>query len=154
MSIDLPQWRLRAMRPADLDVVAENEASAYPHPWSQGIFEDCLQFSYPSWVAENQRGEVVGHAIMTLAVGEAHILNICAHPYFQGMGLGRCLLDNLIDHALGEAAQRMFLEVRTSNAAALALYRSAGFSDVGLRKGYYPDDEGREDAVVLSLQFD
>ena len=142
------------MRESDLETVADNEVAAYPHPWSYGIFEDCLQFCYPSWVAENPRKEVVGHAIMTLAVGEAHILNVCAHPHYQGMGLGRRLLDTLIDHAVGEAARRMFLEVRVSNQAARALYRSAGFTEVGVRKAYYPDGPGREDAVVLSLNLD
>lgn len=146
-------WQLREMQFDDLDVVADNEVAAYPHPWSYGIFEDCLQFGYPAWVAENQRGEVVGHAIMTLAVGEAHILNVCAHPHYQGMGLGRCLLDTLVDYADGEAARCMFLEVRASNQAARGLYRSAKFVEVGIRKSYYPADNGREDAVVLRREL-
>lgn len=141
------------MRRADLDVVADNDIAAYPHPWSRGIFEDCLQFGYPSWVAENARGEVVGHALLTLAVGEGHILNLCVHPHFQGMGLGRRLLDTLVDYAEGEAAHCLFLEVRASNQAARNLYRAAHFTEVGLRKGYYPADDGREDAVVLRRDF-
>ena len=141
------------MQSADLDAVANNEMAAYPHPWSRGIFEDCLQFSYPSWVAETQTGELIGHAILNLAVGEAHILNVCVHPYYQGLGLGRALLGQLIDYASGEAAERMFLEVRVSNHPARQLYRSAGFAEVGLRKNYYPDGDTREDAVVLSLNL-
>ncbi len=146
-------WRVRAMQADDLDAVTFNENAAYPFPWSRGIFEDCLQFGYPSWVAESENGDIAGHAVMTLAVGEGHILNVCAHPHFQGMGLGRCLLNTLVDHAEGEAAQRMFLEVRASNHAAIQLYRSAGFEEVGVRRGYYPDDEGREDAVVLCREL-
>ncbi|ORE88366.1 acetyltransferase [Oceanococcus atlanticus] len=146
-------WRVRAMQADDLDAVTFNEQAAYPFPWSRGIFEDCLQFGYPSWVAESENGDIAGHAVMTLAVGEGHILNVCAHPHFQGMGLGRCLLNTLVDHAEGEAAQRMFLEVRASNHAAIQLYRSAGFEEVGVRRGYYPDDDGREDAVVLCREL-
>lgn len=146
-------WRVRAMQADDLDAVTFNENAAYPFPWSRGIFEDCLQFGYPSWVAESENGDIAGHAVMTLAVGEGHILNVCAHPHFQGMGLGRCLLNTLVDHAEGEAAQRMFLEARASNHAAIQLYRSAGFEEVGVRRGYYPDDEGREDAVVLCREL-
>ncbi len=141
------------MQADDLDAVTFNEQAAYPVPWSRGIFEDCLQFGYPSWVAESENGDIAGHAVMTLAVGEGHILNVCAHPHFQGMGLGRCLLNTLVDHAEGEAAQRMFLEVRASNHAAIQLYRSAGFEEVGVRRGYYPDDDGREDAVVLCREL-
>lgn len=138
------------MLECDLDVVAENDAAAYEFPWSRGIFSDCLQADYPSWVAEDAKAVLTGHAVMTLAVGEAHILNVCVHPYYQGLGLGRALLQVLIDHALGEAASQMFLEVRASNAVALGLYDSLGFVRAGLRKGYYPAAQGREDAVVLS----
>ncbi len=146
-------WLVRPMALDDLDAVTFNECAAYPFPWTCGIFEDCLQFGYPSWVAEAENGDIAGHAVMSLAVGEAHILNVCAHPHFQGMGLGRCLLNTLVDHAEGEAAQRMFLEVRASNHAAIQLYRSAGFEEVGVRRGYYPDDDGREDAVVLCREL-
>ena len=147
------RWLIRDMCQDDLLAVELTEQAAYEFPWDIGIFEDCLQFSNPSWVAETQQGEVVGHAVMNLAVGEAHILNVCVHPHYQGMGLGRILLKTLVEHADGEAVKSMFLEVRASNAAALALYQSAGFSQVGLRRGYYPGDDAREDAVVLSLEL-
>lgn len=147
-------WQLRPMQLSDLDEVAEQEQAAYAFPWSRGVFADCLQFEYPSWVATSARGDLAGHAVLSLAVGEGHILNLCVHPHFQGLGLGRLLLETLIEHARGEAVQRLFLEVRASNRAALALYRRAGFVEVGLRKAYYPADDGREDAVVLSLHLD
>lgn len=153
MSISQQQWVLRDMDPADLDDVEGQERAAYEFPWSRGIFEDCLQFEYPSWVALTQSGELAGHAVMTLAVGEAHILNVCVHPHFQGMGLGRVLLDHLLDYASGEAIERVLLEVRASNKAAIGLYKTAGFDQVGIRRGYYPDNQGREDAVVLVLEL-
>jgi ribosomal-protein-alanine N-acetyltransferase len=154
MNAALPEdWRIRPMRFSDLEEVQFNELAAYEFPWTDGIFQDCLDIGYPSWVAENARKELLGHAVMSMAVGEAHILNLCSHPHFQGMGLGRALLQTVIDHAEGESAICMFLEVRASNDAAIGLYASRGFSEVGLRKAYYPAAQGREDAVVLRLDF-
>mgnify|MGYP000530690885 CR=1 FL=1 len=146
-------WSIRRMDTGDLDAVVLTEQAAYEFPWSRGIFEDCLQVGYPAWVAERRPGEVVGHAVMSLAVGEAHVLNICSHPHYHGMGLGRALMNTLIDHAWGESAIRMFLEVRASNQAAIGLYRTLGFKAVGERRGYYPAAQGREDAVVLMIEF-
>ncbi len=153
MSSKAAGWRLRSMCADDLDAVAYNDMAAYAFAWSRGIFEDCLQFGCPSWVAELDDETLAGHAVMSLAVGEAHILNLCTHPHYQRQGLGGALLDQMIDHALGEAANCMFLEVRRSNQPALALYACRGFQQAGLRKGYYPADQGREDAIVLRLDF-
>lgn len=147
------RWRIREMLERDLDVVAQNDAAAYAFPWSRGIFRDCLFAAYPSWVACDQHEVLLGHAVMSLAVGEAHILNLCVHPHYQGLGLGRELLQVMIEHARGEAAAHMFLEVRESNDVALQLYGTMGFEAVGRRKDYYPAQQGREDAVVLRMEF-
>lgn len=146
-------WSVRAMLTEDLDAVMQTENAAYEFPWSRGIFEDCLQVGYPAWVAERANGDMAGHAVMSLAVGEAHVLNLCSHPHYHGMGLGRTLMVTLIDYAYGESANRMFLEVRASNQPAIALYQTLGFNDVGRRTGYYPASRGREDAVVLMYEF-
>lgn len=108
---------------------------------------------YPGWVAELSDGTLVGHGVLTLAVGEAHILNLCVDPGQQGKGIGRALLATMLAHVREENAIRMFLEVRASNRAAIRLYKSQGFAAVGHRKGYYPSSDGREDAVVLCLNF-
>ncbi len=149
--VDAPQ--VRPLRPADLPQVLDNEDAAYEFPWSSGIFEDCLKMGYPAWVAEDAAGQIMGHAVLTMAVGEAHVLNLGVHPQHQRQGVGRALLRTLLEHARQESAIRMFLEVRASNAAARALYQAHGFEEVGLRKGYYPLASGREDAVVLRLDF-
>jgi ribosomal-protein-alanine N-acetyltransferase len=89
---------------------------------------------------------------MTMGVGEAHILNISVHPEEQGQGIGRKMMENLIEKAKWEA-ETMFLEVRPSNPGAIALYQKLGFNEVGLRKGYYPAEHGREDAIMLALEL-
>ena len=95
----------------------------------------------------------VGHGIMSVAVGESHLLNVCIHPDYQGLGFGRILVEHLIERArLGEAST-MFLEVRPSNVVARELYSKLGFNEVGLRENYYPSHVGREDALVLAKEL-
>jgi [ribosomal protein S18]-alanine N-acetyltransferase len=104
-------------------------------------------------VVEGEEG-IIGHAIMSYAVGECHILNLCVHPQHQGMGLGRKLILHLLDVARRNGARIAFLEVRLSNENAYKLYQSLGFAEVGIRKDYYPADNGREDAMILAYDLD
>jgi ribosomal-protein-alanine N-acetyltransferase len=140
------------MLPADLKGVARVEHAAYEYPWSHGIFRDCLLAGYHSVVLEIG-GSVTGYGIMSIAAAEAHILNICVHPSAQRLGYGRRLLTALLAKAGESEASQVFLEVRPSNAAALNLYRSVGFEQIGVRPAYYQAHRGREDAVVLSLKL-
>ena len=87
--------------------------------------------------------------MLSVAAGECHILNLAIHPDWQGRGLGRKLMNRLLGLARQHQADTAFLEVRESNEAALALYRSMGFNEVGLRRSYYPALGGREDALVF-----
>jgi ribosomal-protein-alanine N-acetyltransferase len=136
----------------DLDAVAAIEVDSYAFPWSRGIFSDCLMAKYPSVVLD-AGGQVVGYAILSVAAAEAHILNLCVTEKMQRQGLGRQLLDYLLQLAKSMHVERMLLEVRPSNAAAIRLYERAGFVRMGLRKNYYRADYGREDALVLALEF-
>lgn len=143
--------QLRPMHADDVDAVMAVERTAYPYPWTTGIFQDCLRIGYCCWVAEADEG-IVGYAVMSIGAGEAHLLNLCVAPVRQRTGLGRQMLDSMLELARSHRAKTMFLEVRPSNAAALHLYRVSGFVEVGLRNGYYPASRGqREDAVVLAL---
>ena len=140
---------VRPMREPDLRRVLAIERGAYGFPWSPGIFRDCLQVGYCCWVLERNR-QVDGYGIMQVAVGEAHVLNLCVAPEAHGEGLGRVLLRALMDVATDHGADNVLLEVRPSNTTALALYRSEGFRTIGSRRGYYPAHGGREDALGLS----
>ncbi|MEE4184645.1 MAG: ribosomal protein S18-alanine N-acetyltransferase [Gammaproteobacteria bacterium] len=143
---------LRTMRPADLDAVVEIEQRAYAFPWSRNIFQDCLLAGYHCRVLEQAAGPV-GYSILSTAAGEAHILNLCVDPAHQRLGFGGRLLAGLLAYA-GEAhIDRMFLEVRPSNQAAISLYQRAGFVRLGVRKAYYRTAGGREDALVLVRTF-
>ncbi|MGD2166870.1 MAG: ribosomal protein S18-alanine N-acetyltransferase [Gammaproteobacteria bacterium] len=147
-----PRTEIRLMLPADLKAVAHIEKAAYNYPWNLGIFRDCLLAGYYSIVLD-VGSAVTGFAIMSAAAAEAHVLNICVHPAARRYGYGRRLLNAMILRAHELEVEQIFLEVRPSNAAALNLYRSAGFIEIGVRPAYYQAEFGREDAVILSAQL-
>lgn len=144
---------LRPMREDDLDAVMAIELRAYPFPWSRGIFRDCLRAGYPAWVLQREDDELIGYGVLSIAADEAHVLNLCTAFQVQGRGHGRRLLLALLRVARSRGVQRVFLEVRPSNGAAIALYASEGFSEIGRRPRYYPAHAGREDAVVMALEL-
>ena len=143
---------LRPMREADLVAVHSIEQRAYEFPWTLGIFRDCLRSDYPSWVLE-QDERLLGYFLMSLAAGEAHVLNLCVAPDQQGRGLGRRLLKSVLALARGRGAERVFLEVRPSNRSAIHLYLSEGFNEIGRRPRYDPSRDGREDALVMAIEL-
>ena len=140
------------MGPDDVAAVARLEAESYPFPWSAGIFRDCLRVGYYCCVAEDE-GQCIGYAIMSVGAGEAHVLNLCVAERMRRRGLGADLLAQLLEFAAATGAREIFLEVRPSNGAALHLYKTRGFSQIGVRRGYYQSAGGREDAVVLRRQL-
>jgi ribosomal-protein-alanine N-acetyltransferase len=141
---------LRKMSIIDLEDVMQGELSAYPYPWKQKNFEDCLANAmYSCWVFEQDQ-ELVGHVILSTAVSEAHLLNLCVYPQIQGKGWGRKLLKEAEWIAKQFKAEACFLEVRDSNHIGISLYQSAGYNEIGLRKDYYPADKGREDAIIMA----
>lgn len=143
---------LRPMREDDLVAVHALEERAYEFPWTLGIFRDCLRSDYAAWVLE-ESGAVIGYVLMSVAAGEAHILNVCVAPERQGRGLGRKLVRAILHVARGRAAERVFLEVRPSNMGAIALYHDEGFNEIGRRPRYYPAKDGREDAIVMAMEL-
>ena len=139
----------RLMSEHDLPEILNIEQRSYNFPWTEGIFHDCLRLGYSSWVMEIGR-RVVGYGVMSLAVQECHILNLCIDPDYQGQGIGRRLLEQLLTIGRARKADTVFLEVRPTNIQALSLYFSQGFNEIGTRKNYYPALLGREDAVILA----
>jgi ribosomal-protein-alanine N-acetyltransferase len=147
-----PSPSLRPMRVEDVETIAGIEASAYEFPWTVGIFRDCIRAGYGCWVLA-QDNDVLGYGVLSVAAGEAHVLNVCIAPRMQGAGHGRRLMKRLIDLARWHQAQRIFLEVRPSNPRAIRLYDDLGFNEIGRRPNYYPARNGREDALVMALEL-
>jgi len=140
---------LRSMRKSDLNDVLAVEQAAYEFPWSLGIFRDCLRIGYDCYVYQMPHG-LMGHGIMSVAMGECHLLNICVHPDYQRQGYGRQMVEYLLAQARSRNAVVALLEVRVRNAAAYRLYTALGFDEIGVRKAYYPAHNGREDAIILA----
>jgi len=143
----------RSMTETEIPEVARIDALAYSCPWSEQIFRDCLRVGYYCVVLENDAQQLQGYGVMSLAVGEAHILNLCVPPKLQGQGLGREILLHMLDVAKTRHAEAVFLEVRLSNEPARHLYHRLGFNEIGIRKNYYPAKRGREDALMLALNL-
>ena len=138
---------------SDLDAIAAIEQAEYTHPWTRGNFSDSLEAGYHCWVVE-RGGVLAGYTVVMVAAGEAHLLNLTVAAPWQRKGLGRALLAFMLKLARDYGGQKIFLEVRASNAGARSLYASAGFTEVTVRRDYYPAGPGREDAVVLGLMLE
>jgi len=136
------------MNAHDLDEVAALEATLQLFPWSRGHFSDALEAGYRLWVLR-QGGLLIGFSVVMIVLDEAHLLTIGVNRAQQGRGHGARLLRQVMTLAADSGAQRLLLEVRPSNAQAVALYRHFGFQQIGVRKGYYPAVLGREDALIF-----
>ena len=136
------------MTAADLGWVAEMEAELHSHPWTRGNFEDSLAAGHGCW-AFREAGRELAYAVLMVVLDEAHLLNIGVGRSDQQRGIGRALMQFLLDEARRHGACQMFLEVRESNAVALNMYRGMDFEPIGRRKGYYAAGKAREDAIVM-----
>lgn len=139
----------RPMVEEDVEAVLKVEFAAFSHPWTRGIFLDCVKSGYECWMMYlgNQQ---VGHGVLSAAGDEAHLLNLTVKPESQSNGLGGKLLEHLLERARSRGAETVFLEVRESNHPAIRLYDRCGFNEIGRRRDYYPAVGGREDALVMA----
>lgn len=144
---------MRAMTLSDMDSVLDIEQAVQAYPWTRGNFADALSSAYFCCVDEAESGEIRGYAILMPVVDEAELLNIGVAAEQQRKGLGRAMLNGMLDMARSREMRRVFLEVRTSNTPAIALYRSAGFAEIGVRRGYYRNVNGSEDAIIMACDL-
>jgi len=144
--------QIRPMTETDFNEVMAIELQAYPFPWTEQIMRDCLRVGYCCRVLADC-GRIEAYGVMSVAAGEAHLLNLCVRPESQRTGLARRLLAHLLELARAQAVQTVFLEVRPSNVRAIRLYQAAGFCEVGRRRGYYPGARRREDALVMAKEL-
>ncbi|MCK4709162.1 MAG: ribosomal protein S18-alanine N-acetyltransferase [Gammaproteobacteria bacterium] len=152
MSNTIQYIDFRPMSANDINAVMQVELSVYPYPWTKGILGDCIRTGYDCWVATDNK-KIIGHGVLSVAAGESHLLNLAVDPDYQGQGIGRKLLAHLMDIARIKSADMILLEVRPSNKAAIHIYESTGFNEIGCRKAYYPAPKGKEDALLFACQF-
>jgi ribosomal-protein-alanine N-acetyltransferase len=152
---DVEPAGLRAMRRADLDAVMAIERRVFPQPWSRGFFEKELTTPFARLTVaihgEAPAGDrVVGYSVHWRVADEVHLLNVAVHPDRQACGIGRRLVDAVVDESRGQEARAIFLEVRAGNVSARRLYGRLGFRDIGIRRGYYGPGQ---DAIVMELKL-
>ncbi len=138
-----------------MEEVLKIEAAGHAIPWSRGIFLDCMRAGYYCVLLNEKLNNTIQvYAILSVAAGEGHLLNVCVNPNFIRQGYGKMAVLHLLDVAKHNKVNTLFLEVRPSNVIAIDLYESLGFLEVGQRKGYYPKQNGgREDALVMAKEL-
>jgi ribosomal-protein-alanine N-acetyltransferase len=161
-------WALVAMDESMLPLVAAVECASHPHPWGEGHFRDSIAAGYwcqllvtpalpgdpPDWLDGPRLPDgrlLLAHLVAMPGYLETHLLNITTVPLHRRRGCARLLLEALQGWSRLQGAECLWLEVRASNEGARALYEQIGFRQVGRRRDYYPADDGREDAVIMSL---
>jgi [ribosomal protein S18]-alanine N-acetyltransferase len=132
-----------------INSILEIENVTHSAPWSFKSFENELDHKHGIFKVLLIDGKVAGYGGTWVLIDEAHVTNVVIRSDLRGMGLGRQLMVELLYEAKKRGALCATLEVRSSNQAAIKLYDSLGFSEVLLRKKYYPDNE--EDAIVMFL---
>jgi len=144
--------KVRVADSSDLKRVMDIEKRAHAYPWSEKIMLRYLQKKDSVWILE-VNDQHVAHAVISRAADESELLMISVDPDHQGKKYGSFLLKDVIQRLKAEGINFMFLEVRESNTTAIALYESLDFAETGRRNNYYPTADGREDALMYSLDF-
>ncbi len=147
-----PACEIRCATLDDVDAIFAIEIVSFSCPWPRDAFE--TEIDKQAWsrvVVAQQDGVVVGFMVYWLVVDEMQLSNIAVLPMMRRRGVARALLDYLIWDGVEAGKRVLFLEVRTSNEAAINLYRNYGFIDLDMRKGYYADNG--EDALVMVLKL-
>lgn len=141
------QVHIRRMEPADLAQLVELERRCFTIPWSRDMLAEELSNERALYLVAVRDGMALGYAGCWMILDEGHITNIAVDPPFRQMGVGRSLMEALLEVLSGAGVTSATLEVRRSNTAAIRLYQSFGFTVEGVRRGYYQDNH--EDALVM-----
>jgi ribosomal-protein-alanine acetyltransferase len=144
--------RFQDMVAQHLDEVVNIEREVHAYPWTLGNFVDSLREGNLCKVLKLDE-RIIGFVVMMFGVDDAEILDIAIAREQQRKGLGKIMMQRMLDYARGAGKSRVVLEVRESNLPARALYEQLGFVRIGLRRAYYPADEVREDAILMGYEL-
>jgi ribosomal-protein-alanine N-acetyltransferase len=141
---------ISSLNPSDLSAAYAIELRSHAFPWSEKTFASNQGDRYLN-LRLDVDGTLAAFAVTQVVLDEATLFNLAVDPAWQRRGLGRQLLEHLIRELEARDVFTLWLEVRASNSAAIALYESLGFNEATVRRNYYPTKEGREDAIVMAL---
>ncbi len=142
---------IRSARSDDLEAIAAIEAAGMQDPWNANQIAESLRDHRVRVLLDENR--IVGFLIYSTVLDESELLQIVVSPECRKRGFGRMLMEDFFSELKKDGIVTSFLEVRESNAPAIALYKSFGFTAAGIRKNYYPAENGRENAVVMGAQL-
>jgi ribosomal-protein-alanine N-acetyltransferase len=134
-----------------VDQILDIENISFPVPWSANAFEEEINKNISNLWAIISEQRLFAYICFWMFDEEIHILNFAVHPKKRNMGMGKILLQNVIDTGASCGVENIWLEVRPSNIPALSIYKKFGFVEAGLRKAYYSDSH--EDAIIMSLDL-
>lgn len=147
---------LRPMHRDDLDAVVAIERGVFPQPWSRAFFEKELATAFATLRTAVEPGAndtevVIGYTVYWRVTDEVHLLNVAVHPQRQHLGIGRILVEAVLQDSRALGARVIFLEVRAGNVGARSLYTRLGFRELGIRRGYYGPGQ---DAIVMERRLE
>ena len=144
--------RFTEMKAEHVPQVAELEKLCFADPWSEKSIEGELNNYWAYWVVALWDDRVIGYIGSQSSFDETDVMNVAVHPDFRRKGIAESLIDTLIQELKNRGSHALMLEVRASNAPAIALYEKLGFRQVGLRKNYYRNP--KEDALILRKEWE
>ncbi len=147
----MKEFIIAPMKEKHLDALVEVDKLCFTRPWTRTGLQAELSSDTACFAAAEQHGTAVGCAGMQCVCGECYIDKVAVHPDCRRQGIAQALVQYLIDYAMSNHAEFITLEVRQSNAPAIALYSKLGFQPVGIRKNFYTDLH--EDAILMTRYF-
>ena len=143
---------LEQMNPAHVAQIAQLETICFSDPWSERSIASELDNKLAFWLVATEGDTVAGYIGSQTVMDETDMMNVAVHPDFRRRGIAEALVTGLVEELKNSGSHCLTLEVRASNAPAIALYEKLGFSEIGRRKNYYRNP--REDALILRKEWE
>ena len=140
------------MNASHVPQIAALEEICFAEPWSEQSIASELKSTWSYWLVALEADRVVGYVGSQSSIDEADVMNVAVHPDWRRQGIAEQLIETLIGELKNRGSKALMLEVRASNAPAIALYEKLGFRQVGLRKNYYRNP--KEDALILRKEWE
>ena len=143
---------IEKMNSSHVSQIAQLEKICFSDPWSENSIASELGNKLAFWLVATEGEKVAGYIGSQTVMAETDMMNVAVHPDFRRQGIAEALVNGLVEHLKGMGSHCLTLEVRASNAPAIALYEKLGFSEIGRRRNYYRNP--REDALILRKEWE